>query len=368
MKKLKIRYLFLLPALLFLGGCTESDETPAVTTDRGEIVLSGGGVGLTRADAPNGFPNEASIGIVASVYDPANKDEDDNVILLWDSYPDILNAQALATTVTNGVYSVKWGVDGNGKKYWPFDGGQLAFMAYSPHTDAYPLHISLDTDSLKRLNFQLSPISDNTPDVMWASNNGTHTAYNKDVITESNGTYHSPTVLLGEFQHALSRLTVEVQAEGNMNPNIVVTSLTVETTIRSAEIELTDGTVNLGEAVSTPYVYTLIDDDSGVAFKTQSIDFTVLLLPGTEDVTEVSVTLKDLQDQSDIRYTYAFMVPFFTNVDINTGKTLKLEQGKRTTTRIIVQSIGVPTPTPELDLKGVISDWEDRGKFGVTIN
>ena len=369
--------MLLLSGAVFLTACSEKDDVP-VENPRGEAIVLSGAAGVsgtvTRTPAVYPFPNDGSVGILASVYDQAILDGEGNVKIHWKSYDDILNAPATAVVRegTDTFYSFDWVTDDGKPKYWPFDGGKLVFMAYSPHTAGYSLYISLDTDSMKRMSFSLGPnvafpgVPD-IPDVMWASNNGLHTSYNKEVITETGGTYHSPPVELGEFQHALSQLTVEIAAGSDMNANIVITRLTVSTTQRTGVISLADGSVEFSEPSENPYTYTLISNDNGVAFKTQSFSRTMLLLPTTEDVTQISLTLRDLGDQSDNRYDYNYLVPFFPNVN-DPSQTLKLVQGKNTTARILVESVGVQDPGVELDLKGVLSEWNQHGKFGVTIN
>ena len=47
---------------------------------------------------------------------------------------------------------------------------------------------------------------------------------------------------------------------------------------------------------------------------------------------------------------------------------MKLEAGMNTTLRFLVKSIGVQQPNEDIELKGIISGWNQRGKFGVTIN
>lgn len=350
------------------SGMTDGNNIPS-EGDRDKIVLTGtSALSGTLTRALDAFPNQGSVGILASLYDPSNTDNNGNVIINWLSYADIVNAPATALVRSSGdtSYSFDWVTDDSRPKYWPFDGSQLVFMAYSPHTKDYPFNLQLDTYTLSELFFSFSPVSQDTPDVMFASNNASHTPYSKDPITESNGTYVSPTVDLGEFRHALSQLTVEVVSDEGMNPNIVITELTVETTHRSATISLADGSVLLGEPGEIPYVYTLISSDT--PFNTEAFSRTVLLIPGTEDVTKISISLRDAGSETDITYDWSFMMPFFTNIDPSSTETLKLEQGMNSTARIRVKSVGVPTPTEEIELRGVISGWNERGKFGVTIN
>ena len=370
MKKI-LTYSFACLSLLLWGSCSDKEAAPDV---RGgdPIALSAAGTPVSAGTrAVSDFPNGGSIGVLASTYDETNTDEDGNIIINWQSYADIVNAPAKATgfNESDQSYSFGWGLNGNQPKYWPFDGSKLVFMAYGPHTDAYPWNLLLDMDSLKNLFVTLHENNYNTPDVMVATNNGNRTPYNKDEITSTPTSYTSPPVDLGDFKHMMSQLTVEVRADGGMQGNIVITDLHVRTPRRSGSLSLVDSEW-INQTDGSPFTYRLFPETgtTETAFQSAPVSKTVLLFPGSEDVTTISITLLDKGASTPTPYMREFMMPFFPNIDPASTETMKLEQGMNTTLRLTVKNIGIPTPTTDINLEGVLSDWNERGKFGVTIN
>lgn len=190
------------------------------------------------------------------------------------------------------------------------------------------------------------------PDVLYASANDTSTmvGYSKSPTV--------PVVDLGEFRHALSQLTIELVAAPSMPSNIEVTSLTVSTTKKSAVFSLQAGDNGLSLGGDENFIYEIVS--ANTPFKDDPIEKTVLLYPGTEDYTTISIGL--LQG-GILAFSRDYMMPFFQT---STGSPLKLERGKKTTLRLTV--IGIPTSGGEIDLQGVLSDWNQRGNFTVNIN
>lgn len=292
----------------------------------------------TGVRAVSDFPNNGSIGLVASTnidsLNPANN---------WNTYMDINNAEAVATSENNGVFGFTW----REQKYWPFDGSDLYFMAYSPAvTDQIHYLLSNDRTSL---TIALDP---GTPDVMYASNNNNFQAYNKT----------SGVVNLGEFRHILSRLTVEVIANADMSGSIVVSNLSVSTPMRTASYLLYGGDDALTVySAEIDYVATLAS--GAVEFKNQPFSNTMLIFPGIQDQVLVSITLVDTSNGLD--YSADFMVSFFTN-ELN--EPVILERAKNTVLRIYVSNIGVDDPDRNIQLEGTLREWEYRGDFGISIN
>jgi len=292
----------------------------------------------TRADI-DVFPNNGSIGVIAAEYNTTAID--------WTSYPDIDNAPATATSVTNGIYTFSW--PSNDIKYWPFDNSQLVFMAYSPRTENLG-NINL-SDNRTELAISLT---ENMQDVLYASanENAETTPYNKI----------SKRVDLGQFKHALSQLTVEVVADSTMDATMQVNSLRVSTYRRTAALNLLEGDNGLivGENADSEFVYTLVSTNT--PFKTQKISKTVLLFPGTQDVTKISIDLFSTGNPTTVSKEY--MVSYFQD-NLNPNEPLTLERGKNTILTINVK--GKNVNTTDIELQGTLSPWNSQGNFGITI-
>ncbi len=290
--------------------------------------------------AAEGFPNNGSIGVIAGEYKASNID--------WTSYADIDNAAATATSVAGGVYNFSWN---DSIKYWPMDNSPLVFMAYSPRADNLSnLFLSSDRTQL------LMTLTPDMPDILYASANGTAatTPYNKD----------SKRVNLGEFRHALSQLTVKVVADTIMDPSIRINSLRVSTPKDKAAWILPDGDngLLLLEDAEEDFVYNLISSGS-VAFDSGGTTHTVLLFPGTEDVTQISIELFSTDNPTTVYKEY--MVSYFQSI-LDPEEPIRLERGKNTILTITVKGINVVTD--EIELKGTLSPWNDKGDFGIIIN
>lgn len=288
--------------------------------------------------AVSDFPNNGSIGVIAAKeYDPNRQDE------IWTGYPDISNVEAVASAENNDVFSFTWST----VKYWPFDGSNLYFMAYSPFV-GNELYYRIGTDNTS-LFMALDP---NLPDVMYASNNSAPQPYNK----------RSGVVQLGQFKHILSKLTVQVVADENLSNSIVVNNLNVSTNYRSASFFLYGNDDDLDVIPATErYVATLISGN--VHFKDQPVSNTMLIFPGIHDDVEISITLLD--QSNGISYTADFMFSFFVN---DSNEPVELIRAENTLLTINVLNVGVENPERNIQLKGAITDWNFQGNFGIAIN
>jgi len=343
--------MILLCGFILLPGCSKDidsegeqpgKENPEEPEElRGSIYLSSTAetTSFTTKAGADDFPNSGSIGVIAAEYNATAID--------WTSYPDINNAPATATSLTNGIYTFSW--PSNAIKYWPFDNSQLVFMAYSPRTENLQ-NISLSDN---RTTLAIS-LTQNMQDVLYASanENAETTPYNKV----------SKRVDLGQFKHALSQLTVEVVADATMDESIQVNSLRVSTYQRSAELNLLKGDNGLDVAANAEneFVYTLVS--ANTSFKTQKISKTVLLFPGTQDVTKISIDLFSTDNPTTVGKEY--MVSYFHD-DLNPNEPLTLERGKNTTLTINVK--GKNVNTTDIELMGTLSSWNYQGDFGITI-
>lgn len=335
-------YIFIVPFIILVGSCSRLDtEEPGNEVSGEEIKLESSlpaSVDINTR-AVSDFPNNGSIGILAAeVYDPENPSQN------WTGYDDINNAEAVASSESNNVYSFTWTT----QKYWPFDGSNLYFMAYSPIADG-SLNYYLLSDNNSSLTIGLDS---NMPDVMYASGNTDPQPFNK-----TNGT-----VQLGEFRHLLSKLTVRVVADPDMDETIEVYNLTVSTNSRSASFPLYSGDDGL-TVIPAPqeYVATLIQDN--IHFKTQPFSKTIFLFPGTEDDVKISIGLVDTSNSNE--YSTSFMMSYFVDPS---GAEVTLERAKNTVLTINVVNVGIQNPDRNIQLEGTIKDWDFRGDFQIDIN
>lgn len=342
--KIKI-YTFLLAGAALFTGCsdrTEDDGSGGDNINHDVIRLyapNENGAVITRL-VPDDFPNNKNIGVIGALYNEAG--------IQWNSYPDLDNVPATAVSVDGDLFNFDWATP----KYWPFDGTQLVFMAYSPHTNNNPGEIDL-SDNRETLSINLSP---DLPDVMYASGNvdAATTPYNK----------LSGKVNLGEFRHIMSRLTVEVVAADGMNPAIRVSNLSVTTTSHSAQFFLAQGDEGL-VVLDTPantFTFNLVNTPP---FATIPVSNMISLFPGTEETVRIYIGLIDTSTNDAI--DQVFLMSSFENIT-QSGVPLALERAKNTTLRIEVSSVPVREDEDQIILKGTLTDWNERGNFGIHIN
>ncbi|MCC8152737.1 MAG: fimbrillin family protein [Tannerellaceae bacterium] len=338
----------LLVCLAFLfQGCEKENEPPG-SEPAGEVYeliqLSGSGVEssveISKTRALDDFPNSKQIGVVAAMYNGGTVN--------WTSYDDINNATAIATREQGGTFYFGF----SPVKYWPFDGSNLVFLAYSPAASAEN-GITLEP-SRTVLDIQLTA---DTPDVMYASNN-------PSAATHPYSKMETP-VPLGEFRHALSQLTVEVVADETMNPDVRLESLIIETTATSATLDLLQVTgaalngLTVNPASATPFRYTQASSTT-IFVSPYSTD--VMVIPGSEGQTTLTIRLSD----GVFDFERAYAVTAFTN--ITSGNTITFQQGVNTTLRFTVTGTLVDHPDDAIYLQGQLTDWIVREPLGVTID
>ncbi len=344
---IKIKYTILIACSTLLFSCSSDitdDPIPKEASKTDEIQLSSLNSQsslVTRAEL-NDFPNGGNIGVIGALYSQAP--------INWNSYSDLDNVPANAASVEGDLFNFNWVT----QKYWPFDGSQLVFMAYSPFTDN-GIGADFFIESHRR-NLNIS-LHDGMPDIMYASGNvnAETTPYNK----------LSGKVNLGEFKHIMSKLTVEVAAQDGMNPNIVVNNLAVRTTTHQALffMELGDSGLSTLDTPDEPFSYTLVDGPT--PFVNPSISHTMFLFPGTEESVRIAIGLVDTTTGSSI--DQVFLVSSFNNLT-NSGEPLTLERAKNTTLRIEVNSVPVREDEDKIILRGTLTDWNQKGNFGIHIN
>ena len=341
---MKKRYIHIIAAaiLLLFQGCTQTElEEQEIKGD--EILLSSQAEETSSAvRAVGNFPNDGTIGLFATTQYDSNEAASAN----WREYSDINNAKATVSSVNNGVYAFTW----EEKKYWPFDGSDLYFAAYSPYATGNDNNYILSEDGTSLFMV----VHQNMYDILYASNNLTPQAYNKN----------NSTVNLGEFMHLLSQLTVEVIAQNNMSPTIRLSELTIST-------KATSGTFNLLEGENSLNVDVLQGNPQRIPFVSGQVDFrnpkasyTQLLFPETESYTEISIGLIDTSN--NFTFNRSYMMSYFQN-DNGLREPITLQRGKNTLLRIQVNGIGVDDPDLNISLSGIITDWNDQGRYGVTI-
>ncbi|MCD8167056.1 MAG: fimbrillin family protein [Bacteroides sp.] len=332
-------YILLSLLLLLPAGCNHSETLPqeesggADGSEQQLITLRGDGIeAVTLPRALDNFPNNRKIGVIAAEYQTGTID--------WTSYPDIDNAGATATSEVGDTYFFSW----DSPKYWPFDGSQLVFIAYSPVANGSSVTLSSD-----RTELSLQLVQE-MPDVMCASNNSSPVPLSKtDTIVD-----------LGEFRHALSQLTVEVVPDTVSNPAIRITSLLVESGHTNATLDLFDGDSGPTLTDNTLFTYQVIN--IATAFNPTPFSKTVLLYPGTEASTRVYIRLMDGPFPVEGWYP----LPDIPN--LTTGGTgLTLEQGVNTTLTFTVKSTSVQNPNENIDLEGQLTDWKEMGEYQIIV-
>lgn len=343
--KIKI-FTILLLGTIWLAGCSShigDDERENSNPEDARILLYSPNTAetvITRLVADD-FPNNKSIGVIGALYNETG--------IQWNAYSDLNNVPATAISVDGDVFNFDWITP----KYWPFDGTQLVFMAYSPFTENTAGSSVNISDSREALTITLQ---ENMPDMMYASGNvnAAETPYNK----------LSGKVNLGEFRHIMSRLTVEVVPQQGMNPAIRISNLTVSTSSHEASFFLAQGDEGLS-VIDTPtnnFTYTLVNTPP---FATIPVSETVQLFPGTEETVRIMIGLIDTSTNNSI--DQVFLISSFDNIT-NSGEPLTLERAKNTTLRIEIASVPVREDEDQIILKGTLTDWNEKGNFGIHIN
>lgn len=321
-------------------GCDNPGEGNNTEQQAKEAIMLSGihdtEVMVTRAD----FPNAKRIGVVAAYYNGGNTD--------WMSYNDINNAVATAGTDNSGIYPFTWDT----QRYWPLDNSELVFMAYSPHSSDSP-GVTLRAD---RTTLDLS-LQQDMPDVMYASNNAAPVPYRKNPLQ---------VVDLGTFKHVFSQVTVKVESDDEdlPSPLITLTSLQLNTTKRNATLKLPEGDSGLHLWADEAFAYDMYT--GSYDFSSTPYTSSVFVYPETEDVTSISVKLKD-GDLPDLVEKVFSINPDFDNTT-SPGDPIVFERAKNTTLTIKVSRKTIQNPDEEFNLQGEVTDWIPKGDFGITIN
>lgn len=340
---MKTIYKYILPlcGAALLSSCSDKGKEGPEDEPRAPIALSGTSATVASLSKASAFPNAGSIGILAARPGGVTPD--------WTGYADINNAEVTGTLNLDGTtYSYTW----NTPKYWPMDNSELIFMAYSPHT-ANEVGRTIQINSLN--TGLVINLTDPMADVLYASNNGALTPYTKSMNVP---------VDLGEFKHAMSQLTLKViHPDPPVGSNIQMNSLKVATNAHIATLDLTQGDNGLiADSQEEKFVYTLVDNNrpiTGAGFTE-----TVLLFPGTEEVTQVAIELIDLNNTSN-SYQGTFLMSFFQN-DADPEAPVTLNRGQNTVLTIKVDAVDVNNT--EISLQGQLRDWVDGGDFGIVIH
>ncbi|MCD7935816.1 MAG: fimbrillin family protein [Tannerellaceae bacterium] len=337
---MRIYYLIsiLFAAFLFVG--CGNDEELARQESAGEdsrlIRLSGSGVeAILDTRAASDFPNGQQIGVVAAEYNNGNTPD-------WTGYTDIQNALAVTNAEENGTFYFHL----SPVQYWPFDGSELVFLGYSPRANG--TSVTLES-SFTALDIQLV---EDMQDVLYASNN--------NVAATSPYSKTDSIVDLGEFQHVLSQVTLEVVAGTPMNPAIRLDSLIVETTRTTATLDLINGDLAIDPPAGETVRYELVT--TSTAFHTAPYSKDILMFAGNELYTRVYVRFSD--GPFFVRGWYN--VSDFVNIETDAND-LVFRRAENTTLRFTVVSTPVDQPETAIHLQGQLTDWNQRQDLTVTI-
>ena len=159
----------------------------------------------------------------------------------------------------------------------------------------------------------------------------------------------------------MSQLTVDVIGNATLPANIKLQSLTVSNTANVGSFFLAQGDNGLVVADTEEYYATLVNDVTDI--QNTTISRSLLLFPGTEDVTEVAITLVD-QNNGHV-FTGEYMVSFFQGDSLDP---ITLQRAKNTVLRLEVNITDVDNPNETIELTGRITDWTYGGQFGIGIN
>lgn len=372
MKRKNKIYAGMLCALFFLGtGC---DKEPSVTSGAEEKVpinLSASSLPVpatlqTRAETLNG----RTIGVVAVKTDESTPLKD----IDWSGY---YLDHVRATGTKNEVDNEEEVVFAQ-PQWWPFNPGEyLAFAAYSPHYgnggDERVTRVGT-TSTLKVVAGSKNAF----PDFLFTNPVG---PYNKrDAQAKQSGV-----LSLGEFQHAMAKLDINVvlvdkngvpiPKEKFPNPNpLRIKKLEVGTKVKNGEFNVTQTALpkqwtaldNSGteQAVYTPVN---ISTELTASFPTMSC----LLLPGTHDTSYIAITIEELDATKKIMTTIdrKAAISEFMDESQDPAKGAVLEMGKTTLLTIKVRYVSIPDPDPkdQIILEGQLVEWDYKGKITVVV-
>lgn len=315
----------------------------------------------TRAETING----RSIGVVAVNTDKTTPLTD----IDWSKYY-LNHVRANGTNTTLNVNEKK--VAFATTQWWPFNPNEyLAFVAYSPYTNDNRVTRNSGTNTLK----VSANASNSFPDFVYTVPIGSWNKEDAKVATDK-------TISLGEFQHALAKLDIEVMLVDKNgtpipdtqfpNPNrLRITQLRVSTGVKHGEFNLLQTT--------SPKVWTGLDG-TGVeeTVRTHISSSTTLthnlplytgcmLLPGTEDKSWVTIRVQELHPTNSTVITTVDRKAKISDFVVSPGVGATLEMGKTTLLTIKVKYVPIPDPGLDIILEGQLVEWNYKGKSTVTI-
>ncbi|WP_294081836.1 hypothetical protein [Proteiniphilum sp. UBA5384] len=383
MKRIQYIYSAVVCALLVFAGCdkdavdtpdtgegekvaiTLSAPSQPVTVDIESVRVSPSRDMQTRAETING----RSIGVVA-----VNTDETTPLAAVdWsDYYLDHVRANGTNTPL-NSEKEVVFATP----QWWPYNPAEyLAFVAYSPHNGGDGRVTRVGTSNTLKVT---ANTTDAFPDFVYTEPVG---PWNKETAKAA----PDKAVSLGEFQHALAKLDIEVilvDKHGDPipsaqfpNPNrLRITELKVSTEVKNGEFNL----------LASPKAWTALDaTGSEQTVRTHISSSTTLtsdlplytgcmLLPGTEGKSYVTITVQELQPTESTAVTMVTRKAKISEFEVSAGVGAMLEMGKITKLTIKVKYVAIPTPPDpedpdvELILEGQLVEWDYKGESTVTI-
>lgn len=380
MKKRHYAYIGALCSLLVLAGCDKDSITPE-TGEKVPITLSAPSLPVSidietlSTASPQGIQtraetiNNRSIGVVAV-------DADESTLLgnvNWVDNYYLDHVQASGTDITlNGEKAVAF--TSPSQQWWPFNPNEyLAFVAYSPYygSDGDDRVTRDGTSNTLRVT---SNVTGSFPDFVYTTPVG---PWNKETAKANT----DKAVSLGEFKHAMAKLDIKVilvDKVGNTlpsnlypNPNrIRITELKVSTEVNGGTFDLIQPTL--------PINWTLDAAGDNKTVRTHISSATTLvsnlpiysgcyLLPGTEDNSSVSITIQELDAETNSPIHTIEREAKVNEFLLETTGGAKLEMGKTTLLTIKVKYVPIPDPKEDIILEGQLVEWDYKGESTVTI-
>lgn len=371
-------YMAVLCSLLVFTGCDKESVVTPDTEEKVPITLSASSLPVsvdvqTRAETIN----NRSIGIVAANATGSNLSD----VTSWTGagyYLDHVRA-----TGTNANLNGEKEVTFTQSQWWPFNSAEyLAFVAYSPYggtgtgNDTRVSRVGI-TNTLK--------VTANTtnafPDFLYTVPVG---PWNKETAKAA----PNKALSLGEFQHAMAKLDIEVKLVDKLGTLIPASQFPDPNRLKITELKVSTG-VNNGEfdllQTTSPKEWTSLDvtgveqtvrthiNTSTTLTATLPTYTDCLLLPGTEDKSYVSIKIQELHPTTSTVINEVTRKAKITEFKVSPGVGATLEMGKTTKLTIKVRYVGIPNPPDptnpetELILQGQLEEWDYKGKSEVII-
>lgn len=256
----------------------------------------------------------------------------------------------------------------NGEKYpvsittgsllWPsHTDGYLGFVAYSPRAGGM-LSVVIDSNNTKLRIAPGGNVSTFTyPDLLCTDPIGP--------LSKGNGEVKDGEVNL-PFNHVMAQVEINVIAIDDKGEEITtpaspitITSLTLETQTAGGTFNLTDGTWSIDNPVGTFSTFCTLITNEDIPQKGVSC----LLLPGTEDNVQVSISL---EDASGATVSASHVISEFSTTAASLKKEettpASLEKGEKS-----VLTIKVKMKDISIALEGDLAPWDYKGNSEVTI-